>query len=316
MKAMVITQFGEPNVFEERDLDQPTPGYNEVLVKVCATSVNPADCGVRQGVFGSRIQLPAILGYDVSGVVEAIGPHVQDFRVGDEVYYAIELMNQGANAEYHVVDAEIVAHKPVNLTHPEAASIPVAGGTAWTALCDRAALRVGETILIHGAAGGVGTFAVQIAKAAGAYVFATCGSYDMNLVESLGADRIVDYHQEDVMDIIQTETGGEGVDVSLDTVGGDLLAQSLSVMKAHGRAVTVTGSSSQLNQAISKNITVHFVHLVSSRSTLNAIKRLVDRNLILPIVSKIFPLHQVADAHRCLESSDTSVYGKIAIKVA
>ncbi len=316
MKAMVITNFGGPEVFAEREVDKPTPGRNEILVKVYATSVNPADCGVRQGIFGPRIKMPAILGYDVSGVVEAIADDVKDFKVGDEVYYAIGLMDgDGANAEYHVANEAIVAKKPKNVSHQAAAAVPVAGGTAWAALIDRADITVGETVLIHGGAGGVGSFAIQIAKAAGTYVYTTCGSYDAELVKSLGADRAIDYRNEDFVDIIMKETGGEGVDTSLSTVGGEVLAESLKVTKPDGRAVTVTGVQGDLNTVISKNITFHFVHLDHPRPKLEALKTLIERDQIKPVVGITFPLNQVAEAHKKLEQGGEGVRGKIVVEV-
>lgn len=318
MKAMVITDFGSPEVFEERELDKPTPGKNQVRVQVHATSVNPADCGVRRGfgLFRNQIELPAILGYDVSGVIEEVGENVRDFKVGDQVYYAIGLMSgSGANAEYHVADASIVAKKPTNISHVEAASVPVAGGTAWAALIDRAKISIGETVLIHGGAGGVGTYAVQIAKAAGAYVYTTCGSYDFDLVKSIGADRVIDYRNQNFIDIIMQETGSEGVDVTFTTVGGDILSRSLEVTKPLGRAVTVTGIQGDLNAATFKNITVYFVHLENARPKLEAMKKLIEREQIKPVISMTFPLTQVAEAHRKLEARDAMVRGKIAIQV-
>lgn len=317
MKAMVITSFGGPEVFEQQEVNKPTPGKNEILVKIHATSVNPADFGVRQGLFGPVIKLPAILGYDVSGVVEAIGEGVKDFKVGDEVYYAIAIFDgAGGNAEYHVANESIVAKKPANLSHQEAASVPVAGGTAWAALIDKADIRLGETVLIHGAAGGVGTFAVQIAKAAGAYVYATCGGYDADLVKSIGADRVIDYRNENFVEVIQRETGGEGVDVSFSTVSGKVLAESLKVTKVNGRAVTVTGVEGDLNFAIRKNITVHFVHLENARQKLEALRTIIERNQLKPIVGMTLPLNQVGEAHRKLEQGGKGVYGKIVLEVA
>lgn len=316
MRAMVITGFGGTEVFAERDVEKPTPGRNEVLVKVYATSVNPADCGVRQGMFGRRIELPAILGYDVSGAIEAVGEDVKDFQVGDEVYYAIGLMDgNGANAEYHVAHESIVAKKPVNICHQAAAAVPVAGGTAWAALIDRAKLGVGETVLIHGGAGGVGSFAIQIAKAAGAYVYTTCGRYDSEIVKILGADRVIDYRNEDFVDVVMKETSG-GVDVTLSTVSGEVLAKSLPVTKADGRAVTVTGVQGDLNLAIAKNTTIHFVHLEHPRPKLEALKTLIERGQIEPLVGLTLPLEQVAEAHKKLEQGGEGVRGKIVLEVA
>jgi NADPH:quinone reductase len=316
MKAMVITDFGGPEVFVQQELDKPIPGKNEVLVKVYATSINPADCGVRQGLFGLRIKLPALLGYDVSGVVEAIGENVRDFQVGDEVYYAIGIMEgQGANTEYNVANESIVAKKPTNLSHTEAASVPVAGGTAWAALFNRANIKVGETVLIHGGAGGVGSFAIQIAKAAGAYVYTTCGSYDFDLVKSIGADRAIDYRNENFIDIIMRETAGEGVDITFSTVPGEILAQSLIVTKADGRAVTVTGVQGDLNSATFKNITVHFVHLDRPRQKLEALRTLIERGQIKPVIGMTFPLEQIAQAHQRFEEGGEGVRGKIVVQV-
>lgn len=315
MKAMVITGFGGTEVFASGDVEKPTPGRNEVLVKVYATSVNPADCGVRQGMFGRRIELPAILGYDVSGAIAAVGEDVKDFQVGDEVYYAIGLLDgNGANAEYHVAHESIVAKKPANISHSEAAAVPVAGGTAWAALVARANVKIGETVLIHGGAGGVGSFAIQIAKAAGAYVYTTCGSYDAEVVKSLGADRAIDYRNEDFVDIVMKETKG-GVDVTMSTVGGEVLAKSLPVTKADGRAVTVTGVQGDLNVAIAKNITVHFVHLDNPRPKLEALKNLIERGQIKPLVGMTLPLDSVAEAHNKLEQGGEGLRGKIVLTI-
>ncbi|MDF5708194.1 MAG: zinc-dependent alcohol dehydrogenase family protein [Nostoc sp. S4] len=316
MKAMVITNFGSPEVFAETEVNKPTPRNNEVLVKVYATSVNPADCGMRQGSFGPRVKLPAILGFDVSGVVEAVGESVRDFQVGDEVYYAIaHEQGGGANAEYHVANESTIAKKPVNISHLEAASVPVAGGTAWAALITRANIKVGETVLIHGGAGGVGTFAIQIAKAAGAYVYTTCGSYDRDFVKSIGADRAIDYRNQDFINIIMQETNGQGVNVIFTTVGGEILAKSLAVTKADGRAVTITGVTGDLNFAIFKNITVHFTHLDQTRPKLDALRTLIERGQIKPVVGKTFGFHQLAQAHKTLEEGGEGVRGKIVVQV-
>jgi NADPH2:quinone reductase len=201
MKAMFIREFGGPEVFEEREAPKPEPRATELLVKVYATSVNPVDLGVRRA--GSwAVEPPASIGYDVSGVVEAVGSEVEEFGPGDEVYYTPEIVGgQGSYAEFHVVDASIAARKPKNLTHAEAASIPLAGGTAWGALIPRAQLWVGETALIHGG-GGVGSLAVQIAKAAGAYVFAVCSDCMVPLLKDLGADRAINYKTEDFVEVV------------------------------------------------------------------------------------------------------------------
>lgn len=171
MKAMVIKSFGGPEVFEQREVPKPIPELKQVLVKVLATSVNPIDYQTRRGDYKAFVQLPAIIGSDVSGVVEAIGEAVTDFEVGDEVYYTPQTFSgDGSYAEYHVADESIVARKPSNISHLEAASLSVTGGTSWESLFVRGKLGVGESILIHAGAGGVGSIAIQLAKAVGAYV--------------------------------------------------------------------------------------------------------------------------------------------------
>lgn len=315
MKAMVITGFGGPEVFKKTDLEKPVPGPNELLVKVYATSVNPVDYKIRKAGSWAGLELPAVIGYDVSGVVEEIGPGVQDFRPGDEVFYTPEIFGKpGTYAEYHVVDEVIVARKPSNLTHEEAAGIPLAGGTAWDALMTRGLLMAGETVLIHGGSGGVGSLAVQIAKAAGAYVYTTCGDYNKDLVRKLGADRAIDYRNEDYVKIIHEETAGSGVDLVFDTVGGETMAKSLEILRPAGRMVSITNTTGNLNAAYRKNITVHFLFLERESYKLDYLKTLLEREQIKPVVDSVMPLEEVAKAHEKLEKG--GVRGKIVLRVA
>ena len=212
-------------------------------------------------MFGAMMKTPTLLGFDVSGVIEELGEGVEGWQVGDEVYYAIEIMGgMGANAEYNLANVSKLAHKPKNLSHAEAAAVPVAGGTAYAGLITSADLRLGQRVLVHGAAGGVGHFAVQLAKATGAYVFATCGGYDAEFVRSLGAHRVIDYREEDFVEVINDETNGAGVDVVLDAAG-EQVAKSIQVTALNGQIVTVTGAQGDLNPAMRKNVSVHFVHL-------------------------------------------------------
>ena len=178
VRAMIIPEFGGPDIFEERDVERPEPGLGEVLVRVFACSVNPVDTKLRADGSFAGLEPPVILGADVSGVVEEVGAGVEDFAPGDEVYYTPEIFGPGSNrsyAEYNVVAASLAAKKPASLSHEEAAAVPLAGGTAYEAIVRRLAVRVGETILVHGGAGGVGSFAVQVAKASGARVLASGG---------------------------------------------------------------------------------------------------------------------------------------------
>ena len=176
MRAMVTPQFGGPDLFEERNVERPHLGPGEVQVRVVAAGTNPVDAKFRADGSSAGLEAPIILGLDVSGVVEEVGPGVTDLAPGDEVYYTPEVFgprSNGSYAEYHVAKADIVTKKPASLSHEEAAAVPLAGGTAYEAIVRRLGVRVGETILIHGGAGGVGSFAVQIAKAAGARILAT-----------------------------------------------------------------------------------------------------------------------------------------------
>ena len=317
MKAVVLNEYGGPDKLVMQDKDKPEVGANDALVRVHATSVNLADTGVRSGMFGAMLQPPLVLGFDAAGVVEQTGAGVRDFAPGDEVYYAIDLMDPrgGANAEYHVTDAARLAKKPVNLSMEEAAAVPVAGGTAYAALFTSAGLSLGDTVLIHGAAGGVGTYAVQLAKAAGAYVFATCGGYDAELVKSLGADTVIDYKTEDFVETVNRVTNGEGVDVVFDAAGGQL-AKSIAVVKMDGQLVTVTGAGGDLSPAMRKNATVRFVHLEDAKHKLDKMRALFERGQVKSVIGKTFPLEEVAAAHKLLEQGGEAVHGKIVVKVA
>jgi len=317
MKAVVLNDFGSADAFSAQEVDTPSPGVNDVLVAVRATSVNPADVGVRSGMFGGAMKPPLVLGFDVAGVVAAVGEGVTGLEVGDEVYYAVELTDPrgGANAEFHVSRADRVAKKPGNLSFEEAAAAPVAGGTAYAALLSAADLRLGQSVLIHGAAGGVGSYAVQLAKAAGAFVFASCGAYDAELVHSLGADVVIDYREDRFAEIVGRETGGDGVDVVFDAAGGNL-AESVAVTKHGGQLVTVTGVRGDLNPAMRRNLRLHFVHLEDARHKLDALRALFERGQLRSVVGASYPLEQVAEAHRLLERGGSAVSGKIVIRVA
>lgn len=313
MKAIVITDFGGPEVLVARDMPKPKPGPNQLLVKVYATSVNPIDYKIRQSGTRSGMVPPIILGHDVSGVVVAAGEAVRRFAVGDEVYYTPEVgVGQGSYADYHVANAEIVAPKPPSLSHLNAASIPLAGCTAWDALVERAKLRVAEAVLIHGV-GGVGSLAVQIAKACGAFVFASGSDYMLDLAQELGADRVLDYKTQDFSQVVLEETEGAGVDVVLDTVGGDLLTQSIEVVKPFGRMVGIVSTDAGLKAAFSKNITAHTVLMQRARYKLDALRALIEWKRLRPVVDSVLALEDVPMAHQRLEAG--GVKGKIILNV-
>ena len=317
MKAVVLSAFGPASNLELQEVAKPEPGPNDVLVRVHATSVNPADIGLRSGMFGAMMPPPLVLGFDVAGTVEAVGVGVEAFRPGDEVYYAVELTDPrgGANAEYHVMRAEKVARKPRNLSFSEAAAVPVAGGTAYAALFTNAGLTLGQSVLIHGAAGGVGSYAVQLARATGAFVIATCGAYDADLVKELGADVVLDYRQDDVVKRTLEATQGEGVDVVLDASGKNQTAGSIPALKMHGRLVTITGAQGDLSMAMRKDAAVYFTHLEDAKTKLDLMRPLFERGLLRSVVSAAYPLEKVAEAHGRVERGGEGTYGKVVVEV-
>ena len=317
MRAVVLRAFGPASNLELQEVARPEPGPNDVLVRVQATSVNPADIGLRSGMFGAMMPPPLVLGFDVAGTVEAVGVGVEAFRPGDEVYYAVELTDPrgGANAEYHAMRAGNVARKPRNLSFSEAAAVPVAGGTAYAALFTNAGLKLGQSVLIHGAAGGVGSYAVQLARATGAFVIASCGAYDAELVRELGADIVLDYRTDDVVAKTLEATEGAGVDVVLDASGKNQTAPSIPALKLRGRLVTVTGAQGDLNMAMRKDAAVHFTHLEDAKGKLELMRPLFERGLLRSVVSAAYPLEQVAEAHGRVERGGEGTYGKVVVEV-
>jgi NADPH:quinone reductase-like Zn-dependent oxidoreductase len=321
MKAMVLTRFGGPDAFELRDVPVPAPGPRQVRVAVRATSVNPLDLQIRRGNYQDLVDLPAVIGHDVSGVVEAVGDGVTEFVPGDEVYYTPRIFGgPGSYAERHVADADLVARKPRNLSHAEAASLTLVGGTVWEALVTRARVEVGETVLVHGGAGGVGVVAVQLAHACGARVLTTCRAADADFVRGLGADAAIDFEAEDHLDAVLRLTDGRGADVVLDTVGGDTLARAPRALAPLGRVVTLVDLATPQNlvEAWGKNATYHFVFTRQNRGKLDAFTALVERGLVRPVVGAVLPLGEIPRAHELLEGGlrRAGIRGKIAIEVA
>jgi NADPH2:quinone reductase len=314
MRAMIIKDFGGPEVFEQREVSKPVPKPKQVLVKVLATSVNPLDYQTRRGDYKAFVQLPAIIGSDVSGIVEAVGEAVTGFEVGDEVYYTPQIFGgDGSYAEYHVADESIVAHKPASISHLEAASLSLTGGTAWEALVMRGKLQVGESILVHAGAGGVGSIAIQLAKAIGAYVFTTCSKQNTDFVRSLGADYTIDYKSEDYVEVVNRETGNKGVDFVFDTIGGDIIEKSPLVMSEFGRLTTIVDiAQPQLLLAHwEKNTTIHFIFTQQNRAKLDALRLLIERGQVKPLIDSVMPLSEVAKAHERVERG--GVRGKVVL---
>lgn len=318
MKAMILTSFGGPQSFELREVPKPVPQAGQVLVRVHATSINPLDFQVRRGDYADLVQLPTITGHDVSGVVEEVGPGVTSFVPGDEVWYTPQIFDgPGSYAEYHVASESIVGKKPASLSHLEAATLTLVGGTAWEALVVRAGLRVGESILVHGGAGGVGHVTIQLAKAIGARVFTTVREENFEFARSMGADVLIDYTTEDYVEAVLRETGGRGVDVVFDTIGGDTLTRSPDALAQLGRVVSIVDIAKPQNlvQAWGKNASYHFVFTRQNRGKLDELSALIERGQLRPHVGAVYSLADLALAHARLESPNNGLKGKIAIAV-
>ncbi|MFC9222531.1 zinc-binding dehydrogenase [Streptomyces hygroscopicus] len=321
MRAMELVRFGGADTaFATRKLPRPAPGPGQVLVRVMATSVNPLDLQTRRGDYRDQVALPAVIGNDVSGVVVETGPGADDFQPGDEVWYLAPVFaGRGTYAEFHVVDQALVARKPARLSHVEAAGLALVGVTVWEALVERAGVRAGERVLVHGGAGGVGSVAVQIARALGAEVITTARARDHEFVTGLGADLAIDFSTGDY--VPQVRAMG-GVDVVLDTVGGDTLTRSPEALADRGRVVSIVDIPEPQNllAAWSVNATYHFVFVSPGRAKLEALGRLVGQGELRPVIGAVLPLADIAQAHTLLEGGSTGEgrrrpRGKIAIAV-
>lgn len=309
MRAYEFECFGGPSVLTPVERPRPEPGVGEVRVRVMATSVNPLDCRLRQNGAG-MVELPARVGYDVSGVVDALGPGVERFAVGDAVFYTPRLFEPGSYAEYHVEQAGIVASKPPSLSHAEAASLPVVACTAWAALFDRAGVELGDQVLVHGG-GGVGSMAIQLAAAAGARPVCVTGAATLAQAELLGAADAIDYREGPFAERLVDEPA---FDVVLSTVGGNAPAQSVELMAAGGTIVDVVGEAAGVAEpAKLRNITVEFMALERARSTLEAVAAAVAAGQLEPVIDRIYPLAEVAQAHRDLEAGERT--GKLVLTV-
>lgn len=308
MKAIVIHAYGGPEALKyELAAPVPQPKENQVLVKVIAAGVNPVDAAIRTGkyadVFGTT--LPLVPGYDIAGIVAKIGAKVTRFKVGDAVY--AYPMWGGGYAEYDVVDEAETALKPKSISFADAAGVPLAALTAWQALIDNAKIDKGQTVLIHGGSGGVGSSAVQIAKARGAKVIATASTANQDLLEQLGADVALDYTKQKFEDVAHE------VDVVLDCVGKDTLQRSYGVVKKGGFIATIVA---RLDQAeLDKHgIRGTSVSVKPNGAELTEIARLIDEKKIKPITSQVLPL---TDAVKAQEQAATHhTRGKIVLKVA
>jgi NADPH:quinone reductase-like Zn-dependent oxidoreductase len=308
MKAVRIRTYGGPAVLAYEDAPRPTAGNGEVLIRVYASTVNPFDCAVRAGYMSGYFQytLPLVLGTDVSGVVEAVGAGVTDFSPGDAVYARAGLFRDGANAEYVVAFASDVAAKPPSLDHLHAAALPHVTLTAWQALIEMAQLSAGQTVLIHGAAGGVGHIAVQLAHWRGAKVIGTA-SVNLDVLHELKVEQVIDYRTTPFESVVHD------VDVVLDTVGGDVQQRSYAVLKPGGLLLSTIQPPSE-ETAQEYGVRAQYVGASPPvGKTLTEVAGLVASGQLKPMVSAVLPLSETRQAHEMIEGKHTR--GKIVLQV-
>src|SRR5438034_1409816 len=304
MKAIVLHESGGPEVLKYEDVPRPQAKDDDILIRVMAAAVNPVDVFIREG----RINhFPLIPGMDVAGVVEETGNKVTKFKRGDAIYAYLSFEEQGGYAEFAVTKQDHAALKPKSIDFEHAAAVPLAATTAWQALVEKAGLCTGQTVLIHGGSGGVGTFAVQIAKARGAKVIATASTANQDLLKQLGVDQPIDYTTTKFEDIVKD------VDVVLNAVRGDTLARSYGVVKKGGIIVSITGQPDPA-ELEKHGIRGAALGAHPDAKVLEELAKLIDAGKIRPIVSAVIPLVDGAKAHQQIASRHTRC--NVELKVA
>jgi len=308
MLAWRVHEFGPPDVMRFERVPRPTPGPGEVLVKVAAAGVGPWDGWIRAGKSVLPQPLPLTPGSDLSGDTVAVGPGVSDRRVGDPVYGVTSPRFVGAYAEYAVASAAMVSRKPTSLTYIEAASVPVVAVTAWQALFDHAQLNAGQTVVIHGAAGNVGAYAVQLARRAGVRTIATAATDDRSFVRSLGANTVIDFRAQ------RFEEAVREADAVIDLVGGETQARSVQVLRRGGKLIAaVSRPDQQLAQSHGVEAAFFLVNVTSQQ--LAEIAGLVDGGELRTRVGAVLPLADAREAHLMLEGVRPHPQGKIVLAV-
>ncbi len=332
MQAFVLDQYSKKAVLRSADMPTPELHDDEVLVQVHAAGVNLLDSKIRDGEFKLILpyRLPLILGHDVAGVVTQVGPHVRQFKPGDEVYARMDDFRIGSFAEFVPVKEASLAHKPPHLTWEEAASIPLVALTAWQALVEVAQLQKGQKVFIQAGSGGVGTFAIQLAKHLGATVATTTSAGNVALVKRLGADVVIDYTTQDFEDVLH------GYDVVLNSQDGKTLEKSLRVLKPGGKLISISGppdpafgqesgapgfvqlvmrllSAGIRRKARQRGVSYAFLFMRAHGSQLREITRLLDAGVIRPVIDKIFPFAQTNEALAYVKAGRAK--GKVVVKV-
>src|ERR1700680_1425682 len=307
MKAIVVHEYGGPEVLKYEDVPRPEPKENEALVRVIAAGVNPVDALIRTGKYAKFFgtTLPLIPGYDIAGIVEKTGAKITKVKAGDSIYAYV--LWGGGYAEYAVATEGEATAKPKSLNYIEAAAVPLVALTAWQALIDTAKLSAGQTVLIHGGSGGVGSMAIQIAKARGAKVIATASTSNQELLKQLGADVAIDYTKTKFEDV------AKDVDVVLDSVGKDTLARSYGVVRKGGIIATLVAEPDQA-ELDKHGIRGAAISVKPNASELAEITKLIEEKKIKPVVSQVLPLTEAVKAQEQAATHHTR--GKIVLRVA
>jgi NADPH:quinone reductase-like Zn-dependent oxidoreductase len=332
MKALVLKRYGKTNNIGFADIARPVPKPNEIVVQVHAAGLNPIDTMIPKGAFKPiiKLRLPATLGSDLAGIVVEVGSGVTRFKAGDAVFASTFDMDVGAIAEFAALPESVAAFKPANLSFVEAASIPMVGLTSWQALKERGNLQPGQKVFIPAGSGGIGTFAIQLAKHLGATVGTTTSTGNVDLVRSLGADEIVDYKKQEFEDVLKN------YDMVLGTVRGDAIVKSLKILRSGSRIVSLIGPpDKEFAQARGMSFLMRFVFGLLSRKIirmgrkrgadysflfvrpdgeqLGEISKLLAAGSILPVIDKIFPFDQTIDALAYLEKGRAK--GKVVVEL-
>lgn len=309
MKVGAIRRFGPPSAIEIAEVARPEPAEGEVLVRVKAAGVGPWDALIREGKSVVAPQLPVALGSDIAGVIEAVGPNVREWQAGQEVYGVTNHQFTGGYAEYARASAQMIARKPVSLNFVEAASAPVVAVTAWQMLFDYAKLTAGQTALIHGGAGNVGAYAVQMAKQAGVHAIATASAEDEGFVRGLGAVRVLDYKRVRFEDAIR-----KPLDAVIDTVGGATRERSLGLLGSEGMLVSAASPiPGEMAKRYGKRAVFFLVDVTTER--LRKIGELFESGALRPHVGTVLPLAEARVAHEMLGGAPHA-RGKIVLDVA
>jgi NADPH:quinone reductase-like Zn-dependent oxidoreductase len=308
MMAWRVHEFGPPEAMKFERVPRPVPGPGEVLVKVHAAGVGPWDGWIRAGRSVLPQPLPLTLGSDLSGDIQAVGPDVSDLRVGDQVYGVTNPRAIGAYAEYALASAAMIARKPTSLTYIEAASVPVIAVTAWQGLFDQAQLKAGQSVLIHGGAGNVGAYAVQLARRAGIRTIATAATDKVAFVHKLGADTVIDFQTQ------RFEDAARNVDAVLDLVGGETQKRSFQVLRRGGKLISAVSHPDQ-DLAKSHGVDATFFLVKVTSQYLTEIADLIDSGKLRTRVGTVLPLADARQAHFILEGRRPPSKGKIVLTV-